>query len=526
MHSKSTHPSTNIPTPALPKPTTPNDNPPDLSARRLKKREADRRCQRAARERTRSRIAALEALVEDLRRQDSSQQVAGLLQKLSHLSNDRDRLARALGSIEAAVKKSKVEAEEAAGAGGEGDGDGGGDGDRGFPGSGSLNLGTFTDSRMRPGDVEVDVDVDFDSPDSLVDLAMLEQSVTGENWPENGILEQNGGELDTGTIPTSQAELHMDSCMTSTGYNSWALSAPTMPQDLLAPPAPPVQSAPAVECECGQFKHNLQTADGKSLWQFTNETLHESYTLHPDIIRLEEALAEDIPVRAVELGWPAVEARMNGKLPPLWRKLRRNDEKLFASCGKKERLAILRMMHMMMLYHADPTPERRAMIPAWYLPRPSQSMAHSYAVNFFAWPGIRERFVFAEHRYCSNTFWRLFAGSLQVLWPYEFRDCYTLNTETGRFKTSPTFEQRIGDLNAWTMTGDIFQRWPEFYADIPASNSLARCVVSAPLPASGGGESWWGCGGQTTVQIEAAETEAEKERRASHQGVQMAFTCV
>lgn len=88
-------------------------------------------------------------------------------------------------------------------------------------------------------------------------------------------------------------------------------------------------------------------------------------------------------------------------------------------------------------------------------------------LNAASRPGIRERFVFSQHRYCANIFWHLFASSLRLLWPFEFRDAYTTNTETGRLGLSEAFETRIRDIGAWTMTGKFFDRWPELYGDIP-----------------------------------------------------------
>jgi len=118
-------------------------------------------------------------------------------------------------------------------------------------------------------------------------------------------------------------------------------------------------------------------------------------------------------------------------------------------------------------------------------PRPSQTIAHSYAIDYFAWPGLRERFVFYQHNYCSNVFWQLFCKSLRILWPFEFRDCYTRNLETGQYQISSQFDERIGDINAWTMSNEIFKKWPEFYSDIPAYNHIPSSVsntMSRMLP--------------------------------------------
>lgn len=91
-------------------------------------------------------------------------------------------------------------------------------------------------------------------------------------------------------------------------------------------------------------------------------------------------------------------------------------------------------------------------------------------------PGVRERFVFAQHQYCSNLFWKVFANSFRIMWPFEFRDCYRRNVETGRYTVSPEFEDRIRDINSWTMSADFFSHFPEMYADIPAYQEIPRSL--------------------------------------------------
>jgi len=108
-------------------------------------------------------------------------------------------------------------------------------------------------------------------------------------------------------------------------------------------------------------------------------------------------------------------------------------------------------------------------------------MAHSYAIDYFAWPGVRERFVFTQHRYCSNIFWYFFNTGLHILWPYEFRDCYSRNATTGQYSISTSFEKRIFDINAWTMSEGMFKKWPEFSSDFPAYDRFPMHVSTAGL---------------------------------------------
>lgn len=117
-------------------------------------------------------------------------------------------------------------------------------------------------------------------------------------------------------------------------------------------------------------------------------------------------------------------------------------------------------------------------------------------------PGVRERFVFAQHQYCSNSFWRVFADSFRILWPYEFRDCYKTSTETGLYSLSHEFETRINEIGSWTMAPDFFHRYPEMYADIPSFNTVPpACSTRYSLRRRPPGES----GGTSELRRNAAE---------------------
>ena len=83
------------------KPASPPNN--EVSARRLKKREIDRKCQRQARERTRSRIAYLESLIENLQQPDGDERSSALMKRLNEVEKERDILAHTLKGVQKAV---------------------------------------------------------------------------------------------------------------------------------------------------------------------------------------------------------------------------------------------------------------------------------------------------------------------------------------------------------------------------------------------------------------------------------------
>ncbi|OAL39796.1 hypothetical protein AYO20_00708 [Fonsecaea nubica] len=441
--------------------------PQGVSSRRLKKREIDRRCQRQARERTKSRIAYLEGLVEEFRRQDSSGQVATLLKQLKEVELERDLMAKTLKDIQKAMDTHKL----------------------------PKSLGEEVEDK------------------STVFMATMAQEETSGERNASLTPVRDGPRLpfqcehtdmQSGASPAQNFDL---------ATFSPTPSLPLQSQDLLfAPEVVPLQSdesqsptqvmvqakgekepnpmpcnwsdnwaAPRRSCSChscNDRQPGRRSVWRGNYWRYANEVLSERFDWNEEVAPESDDLCDDVPIRAIIEGWDAVAKR--APLHPSWKILRRIDQTLFAKCPDTERLAIMRAMHTLLQFHTASTFDRYARLPPWYMRRPSQKIAHSYAIDYFAWPGVRERFIFNEHDYCGNDFWHLFCKSFRILWPYEFRDCYTREIETGLYKFSPTFDQRLKDIKCWTMGPDIFQRFPELYSDMPAFNHIPKSPCSSP----------------------------------------------
>ncbi|RVX72616.1 hypothetical protein B0A52_04012 [Exophiala mesophila] len=430
---------------------------PTVSSRRLKKREIDRRCQRQARERTKSRIAYLEGLVEDFRRQDSSGQVATLMRQLHEVEAERDAMSKTLKDIQKAMDIIKpinshlpppprdlpfhdqahsvyeaIEEEED---------------QKPSIQSLSRDLSSTTSQPTR-----LDHQSDSGEPSSF-ELANFDPTPPAiDQSPEALLRVDDQSPRSTSQTVKSVTELDISP---SNYANSWAHSGR--------------------DCTCNQGHGDDRVPGQKaawrgSYWRYANEVLGERFDWNNLVHPTSDAVSHDVPVRAVLEGWESVEKR--GPLHPTWHVLKRIDQILFHRCPPAERLAILRAMHTLLQFHLETSSERYSRLPPWYLRRPSQKIAHSYAIDFFAWPGIRERFIFSEHDYCANEFWDLFATSLHIMWPFEFRDCYTREVDTGLYKISPQFEHRLRDIKCWTMGPDMFGRFPELQNDMPAFNTI------------------------------------------------------
>lgn len=115
---------------------------------------------------------------------------------------------------------------------------------------------------------------------------------------------------------------------------------------------------------------------------------------------------------------------------------------------------------------------------------------------------MRERFIFSQHWYCTNLFWQLFQKCLQISWPFDLRDCYKVDPDTGRYALTSAFEDRLRDINSWKMTEDFFAAFPELRGDIPISGSIPPLV------------SW------TKEERAQCRMRAEAAKRSNHAGAQ------
>ncbi|KAH7176815.1 hypothetical protein EDB81DRAFT_50340 [Dactylonectria macrodidyma] len=411
-----------------------------LETRQARKRELDRRAQRAARERNRNRIAFLEATIDAMKQQESSRGVAHLTDQLMEITRQRDHLAETLSSIKDTIHYRHPPQSDAAA---------------------KVQPATEAATSLPPPDDQINlgqdlVGVDMNSPPL--------DSAVSELWGIQSPSEYSRAPQNDLPVTSTSTTLPED-------LNFYSLFQPSIP---LSVSDTTIIPAPEIACDCLVTSPTVEdvTSPPSNIWRMANEVLGKKEMLCRNTLQLEDELFEDTPIRAILEGWDVVASGTG--LPPLWNRLRQIDELQFRDCGDTERLAIMSTMHRMLRHRADSTEEQWARLPPWLLSRPSQSLPHSSAIDFFVWPGVRERFVFSQHQYCSNSFWKLFVECFRISWPFEFRDCYKKNTRTGRYSISPEFMDCIWNINSWTMTTDFFGTFPEMYSDIPSFMEVPR----------------------------------------------------
>jgi len=151
------------------------------------------------------------------------------------------------------------------------------------------------------------------------------------------------------TSSNQPAFLDLHQCMQGEIYGLETFSQKTVP----VPSAP---SAPPLAC-------SIQSPSLPKTWQLASHSLVQG-PKGSRLAQLEDVLSEDILVRAIVWGWDSIGERW--ELPPFWQIIRQLDESMFFLFGPIERMGIFRIVHLLMRYHADPTPERAATIPPFY----------------------------------------------------------------------------------------------------------------------------------------------------------------
>lgn len=98
-------------------------------------------------------------------------------------------------------------------------------------------------------------------------------------------------------------------------------------------------------------------------FQIASHTLTNNHR-GPGLARLEDCLSEDIPIRAVFQGWGSIGERW--EFPPFCQTIPVLDELIFGKFDRVVRLASLRVVHLSVRYHSDPSPERARTMPKFY----------------------------------------------------------------------------------------------------------------------------------------------------------------
>lgn len=299
------------------------------STQRARKRQVDRLCQQASRDRTKARIAYLENLVDDLQKHDNSGQIGRLMEHLNDVRREKDKLSKMLQSI-IKITQSLQTSQEAA----------------------EVTFMTDLSSiNQLMGGLEQQ------SNSNVVALSL--ENKYGDQLPDKE--QQVPDSRSQGDIQGLQSQcslLHGREIEGSRSASFANTSQPTVEPNpfstnidesavsRFSPWSSPVEG-PNTTCDCST-EGNMFFSNGspRNLWRFANQVLLTAASNASFLTNEPERLCEDIPIRVVISGWDEVEQATG--LDASWQMLRQIDQQLFSTCGMVERLAILRTMHLLL----------------------------------------------------------------------------------------------------------------------------------------------------------------------------------
>ncbi|KAM0544336.1 hypothetical protein ACHAPJ_011872 [Fusarium lateritium] len=319
-------------------------------ARRLKKRELDRKAQRLARERTKSRIAQLESMVDNLRQNDSNAQIATLMDQLGKVTKERDNLLQVLDSLGSTIRRHLGDAPTTSEPSPDSRSESSTHASRGpAPQMLSERIVPITETRA----------ASETSSSTILELPM--------ETPVSDPFAYDSWNYPVSNEPYPPTMAFDNSILPPAGHGFMPLQnlLPEIPTsnpeevDVIVPKAP-------ILCHCSSPTSCASNYHGAkpNTWRAVNVALEKPTKLSLEELAIEDYNSEDIPVRAILEGWDSLERA--GKMTPTWRKLRQADDLCFSTCPDTERLAVLSIIHLLITYHGDPSLERRATLPRWY----------------------------------------------------------------------------------------------------------------------------------------------------------------
>ncbi|KAL6230999.1 hypothetical protein BDW75DRAFT_221362 [Aspergillus navahoensis] len=434
--------------------------------RAARKREQDRQAQRSAREKTRQKIAALEDRIETLTRFHSSGNIQQLIDELDAQRKANEALRSTLRSIEKVISGGLAEA--------------------------NVALKSI-DSRkqcLNPGKQPTDGSISSDSENSKHaasngggQAVAQQSSLIGPShqhhiphqsasppFEESGIVDKYSPNSAYASLPSGMSMTGKPPDDVHVPFNS---TLHTFPLDMPMP----IQALHSTELPCDCCKQLLYMNDmlGRFALTCTRSMADQ---------RMRDA---DIAIRAIVYGWDAVGHLY--PLDPIWAMLRTADEAVWRTCGALERLAILRVVSLMLRYLSDPSESNLTHLPRFMRQRPSQHrIIHKPLIDFVVWPSLRERLIMFPHQHCSEKFWSMFWTCFRFIWPYRLQDAFFQQGQTGLYRFSDDFTKSFYDLQNWCMTDDFFREFPDLEADVnmlpPGADATLVTLTSDTLAMS------------------------------------------
>ncbi|OBT70899.1 hypothetical protein VF21_10012 [Pseudogymnoascus sp. 05NY08] len=226
-----------------------------------------------------------------------------------------------------------------------------------------------------------------------------------------------------------------------------------------------------------------QPYESRKITASCNLELSKVPYLHRRDVILQEQANEDFLIRAILHGWETVECQHT--ICPLRRTLRRIDNLIFRDTSDMTRLVMLATIYKMLICRVKA--ESYQELPQW----PTQKQfPHDYVMDYFAWPGLRERLVLSERYILTENFWHTFAHSFRFHWPYGLGEAFDMDKKSGYVRFSGTFWNHLLEIRHWRMDVGFLETFPEFYDDVTPVEKICPQLELPRRPSCWDTEPW------------------------------------
>ncbi|GAM35565.1 hypothetical protein TCE0_017r03997 [Talaromyces pinophilus] len=191
------------------------------------------------------------------------------------------------------------------------------------------------------------------------------------------------------------------------------------------------------------------------------ELLGRVHLLDSTLVCTDEELNQNTLIQAALYGWQAVfENKVT--ICPLWKILSIFDQHAKRRNGIVTHMAFLHAIHSLSISLCA-----NGALPTWYRPRPTQiAFPHDSFLDYFPWPGLRERLVVWGQPAITDDFWNLYIACCHFIWPFPNSEAYERNAESGRYRFSELYKACLEDLRSYTLDHRFFAKYPEVYEDV------------------------------------------------------------
>lgn len=196
-------------------------------------------------------------------------------------------------------------------------------------------------------------------------------------------------------------------------------------------------------------------------WQTANQSYEMIVNVGPYSSDAASLISASTLFKAIASGWSTLSLRDQNN--PVFMILREIDEKVFFHHSRVSRIALAIKSHRLLKYYLCADRANLAELSDWQRPRPSQrAYKHPIAIDFFAWPGLRDKMVRNHAQYFQNQdFSEAYRQHFKFMWPFSFEDTYQYDQKNDTYVPTALFEKYHRDLKNWRFEESFFKKYPE-----------------------------------------------------------------